>query len=323
MEDYNSTRLSPISIIYFDEGIAKGNQMKNNHSVIKKMHRLMSKFQSVIAKDNGLKFRNSDIKIGDKLYKIYAPQEDIYIDAIGSEFEPEMVCLFRSLIDKKFHCLDIGANIGLTSILFSELGAQVDSFEPSPTTFTALEKNIKTAGIKNVHLNNLGLGAKSMESELAYSPDNRSGGFIANQIKAQAGLVHEKIQIKRLDDLYIFPKNDKVDFIKIDVEGFEKSVLEGGTNLLTSNQPIVVLEVNHWCLNAFQRITIPDFFDFLRSIFPLLYAVNFNNTYADLHNEDDSYHVMYEHIIHFNFSNLVGAFDQGQLTNFKHLFRKI
>ena len=89
---------------------------------------------------------------------------------------------------------------------------------------------------------------------------------------------------------------------------------QGGGRMLLKNKPIVMLELNHWCLNAFQRVSVPDFFDFLRSIFPILYAVEGSNY---LHNEDDAYACLYHHIINFKFINVVGFFDERQCANFK------
>ena len=80
-------------------------------------------------------------------------------------------------------------------------------------------------------------------------------------------------------------------------------------------KPIIVLELNHWCLNAFPRITIPDFFDDLQSIFSILYAVE-GNCYADIYNERDRYKITYNHIINFKFSNIAAAFDRERLDIF-------
>jgi hypothetical protein len=71
--------------------------------------------------------------------------------------------------------------------------------------------------------------------------------------------------------------------------------------------------LNHWCLNAFQRTSVPDFFDFLRGVFPFLYAVDGTDV-RNLHDPDDSYNVMYQHIAHnFRYPNLVGAFDRSRV----------
>ena len=97
----------------------------------------------------------------------------------------------------------------------------------------------------------------------------------------------------------------------------------------------MALELNHWCLNAFQRTSVPDFFDFLRGVFPYLYAVDMRYTSnlrdrlhrellpsfydkkdaRNLHDQDAAYHVMYRHILHgSSYPTLVGAFNPTQLT---------
>jgi hypothetical protein len=61
---------------------------------------------------------------------------------------------------------------------------------------------------------------------------------------------------------------------------------------------------------------VPDFFDFLRGVFPYLFAVDVDEA-RNLHDQDDAYHVMYHHIVGgFKCANIVGAFDGDQLTRF-------
>lgn len=93
----------------------------------------------------------------------------------------------------------------------------------------------------------------------------------------------------------------------------------GAQKTLSSNRPVVVLELNHWCLNAFQRTSIPDFFDLLRSIFPILFAVD-GSSYMNLHDESDSYIVMYHHILHMRFPNIVAGFDESRLDQFRSTY---
>lgn len=124
------------------------------------------------------------------------------------------------------------------------------------------------------------------------------------------GHITERIQLKKMDDIWNF--SVRCDFIKIDVEGFEGNVIHGAANVLNTFKPIVVLELNHWCLNAFRRISVPDFFDILRTFFPVLYAVDTNNiTIKNLHDPDDAYYVMYGHIVNSRFPNIVAGFDSS------------
>ena len=255
--------------------------------------------------------RSVTTKIGDKTYRITS--DDNYLEHIKGEFEPAMVTLFASLLRDGDCVLDVGANIGCTSLLFSQVASQVFSFEPSPTTFGLLQKNLAAGGAHNVVAANLGLGNSEGEFELTFAPDNRSGGFVSNLTTASSGHQVESIRIVAGDAYLRGAHIRHVDFIKIDVEGFERNVIEGLADTLERCKPVVVLELNHWCLNAFQRTSVPDFFDFLRGVFPFLYAVDCADV-RNLHDPNDAYHVMYQHIAHnFRYPNLVGGFDQSRV----------
>jgi FkbM family methyltransferase len=299
---------------------------------MKRIAKLISLFRTRAASRHPER-RLVQTKINGKSYSISS--DDDYLDHVEGAFEPEMVSFFQSLLLPTDTVLDIGANIGCTSLLFSDLAHKVYSFEPSPSTHRWLVENVQRAKLNNVETINLGLGKDAGSFELTFAPNNRSGGFVSNLTSASEGHQVEKITIARGDDFMREHQIAKVDFIKIDVEGFEQSVIEGLAATIARDQPIVALELNHWCLNAFQRTSVPDFFDFLRGVFPYLYAVDMRYTSnlrdrlhrelmpsfynkkdaRNLHDQDAAYHVMYRHILHgSSYPTLVGAFNPTQLT---------
>lgn len=257
------------------------------------------------------------VDIGGNNYLISS--DDDYLEYIANGFEPEMVKLFHVLAANSKVTLDIGANIGCTAILFSALSEWVYAFEPSPTTFAYLERNVLNSRRNNVFAHNIEVGDSPGKYTLAFSPANRSGGFVTGVTQGSAGHTVEEIVIRPLDEVVSSLGLEHVDFIKIDVEGFEGRVLSSAKNTLLSSRPTVVLELNHWCLNALQRTSIPDFFDLLRSIFPILLAVDGAN-YMDLHDDNDSYIVMYHHILHMRFPNVVAGFDEARFEEFRRLY---
>ncbi len=259
------------------------------------------------------------VKIDDKTFEMAG--DDYLTIYVKNDFEPHMVYLFKSLVNKTDNVLDIGANIGCTSILFGALANKVVSLEPNPSAFDFLKRNISNSRLKNVVIQNIGLGASAGEFEMAFDRGNRSGSFINNFQQASSEHEKVKVHIERLDDVEDRFKLFPIDLIKIDVEGFEQQVLQGAIKTIEKNKPIVVLEMNHWCLNAFQRICVPDFLDFLRSVFPVLLAVD-GRSYANLHDKDESFSVMERHIIHAKYSNIVAAFDEARLSRFRQLFTK-
>lgn len=255
-----------------------------------------------------------DTMVGTRKFTLAS--DDNYLQHIGPYFEPEMVQLFTSLLRPEDVVLDVGANIGCTTLLFAQLARRVFSFEPSPSTFAFLQANVEAAGFDNIVPVNLGMGHQEGVFELTFAADNRSGGFVSNRITASQGHNVERIAIAAGDAWIAQAGVERVDFIKIDVEGFERNVIEGLADTIARDRPVVVLELNHWCLNVFQRTSIPDFFDFLRGVFPVLYAVDGPNEVRDLHNTDHAYDVMYQHVVNnFRYANLVGGFDRARMAS--------
>lgn len=165
------------------------------------------------------------IKIGDKVYRVSS--DDSYLEAMGNDFEPHMVQLFRALVGPDDLVADIGANIGLTAILFSGLAKKTYAFEPSPSTFRILLENLARNGIANVEAINLGLGGKAETLTITFAQNNRSGGYVSEKIRPVRGHVTEEIHIETLDQVFS-SRVPAPSFLKIDVEGFEQNVVQGG-----------------------------------------------------------------------------------------------
>ena len=263
--------------------------------------------------------REIDLKIGRKQYKIST--DDSYLDNANGHFEPDMVKLFSLLVHRGDTVIDVGANIGCTALLFNQLAREVHAFEPSKPSYDLLETNLKKAKAKKVTTYNMGLGDEPSSAELTYAATNRSGGFVSDRTKVNAGHTTESIAIDTLDRVVAAQVIDKIDFMKVDIEGFEMRMLQGGRRTIERLRPTCVVELNHWCLNAFQRTSVPEFLDFLKEIFPVLYAVQ-GDTYRDLYDQDQMYDVLYHHIVSFQFANLVCGFDtDGPIKKFLETYR--
>ena len=134
------------------------------------------------------------VKIGANYFTITS--DDDYLVHVGKVFQPEMCKLFDSLLESNHTALDIGANIGCTSILFGQKAKKVISFEPSPTTFRLLDLNIKNSGLNNVEIHNVGLGAEDEKLTLTFAASDRGGGFVSNKTQADARHIVEDIFIR-------------------------------------------------------------------------------------------------------------------------------
>lgn len=208
--------------------------------------------------------------------------------------------------------VDVGANVGVTSLLFSQLATKTYSFEPSPSTFRFLWENLQTSGVNNVEAINLGLGpGRAEQKTLTFSPNFRAGAFVSDKILPGRGHKSEAISMVSGDKFF---GNIPIDFVKIDVEGFELEVLKGLKLTLERDRPIVFLEMNHWCLNVLRGIALPSFLDDITAMFPHCWAVN-GEEVVYLHDTDSLYSVMYRHVVHGQFPNLLCSYDLKAIGN--------
>jgi FkbM family methyltransferase len=128
--------------------------------------------------------------------------------------------------------LDIGANMGTHTVVFSKLFKNVISFEPDIINFNMLQTNVSQNNVTNATLYNKALSSvPGMVSTVAHS--NHSRGCIYT---VEGGTI-ESIT---LDSLNL----ENIDYIKIDVEGHEFDVLQGAINTIKLNNPIVEFEYN-------------------------------------------------------------------------------
>jgi len=135
--------------------------------------------------------------------------------------------------------LDIGANIGVSSVAFSTRFENVHSFEMRQDTYNCLKENV--SHLENVSTYNVTLS--NDEQELKYHKYLRSGmsKIIENKNEqVQDGFIEENICKTTRLDTFDF-KN--VDFIKIDVEGHENQVLQGSVETIKKYKPLLMIEI--------------------------------------------------------------------------------
>jgi FkbM family methyltransferase len=239
--------------------------------------------------------------------------DDSYTLDMSADFDPELVALMAVLCDDGAHVLDVGGNIGLTALALSQIcgSGKVVAVEPVPRTFDFLSKNVAHAA--NVTTKNFALGKVEGTLPMQGANDNLSGSFIADEFHiADAGHFTVDVPVKTIDGSFSSFELDRIDFMKIDVEGFELEVFEGGIETLRRDKPRVVLEMNHWCLNMFRRISIPEFRERLLAIFPYVYAVQ-GSKFLDFSDPDTAYQISHAHIVHMEYANVVAGFDKGDL----------
>lgn len=145
---------------------------------------------------------------------------------------------------KKSACLDIGANIGNHTIFFSKIFKKVYAFEPHPDNFDLL--NINTKKIKNIEIFNFGLSNKNELMPLIREEEQEHTScklVKKKDLKKNKYIEKNLVKLKKFDDIYkVILKNEKISFIKLDVEYHEEFVLEGMKRVLKKYSPIICFE---------------------------------------------------------------------------------
>lgn len=138
--------------------------------------------------------------------------------------------------------IDVGASIGIYTIFFAKMVGEkgkVYAFEPEPKNFELLKKNVEINGFKNIVLENKAVSNISgiVKMEIA---DNIANHRITKNLSKPTF----DVTSISIDD-YFKTKSDKIDFIKIDTEGYDGYVILGANEILTKNNHIKILTEFH------------------------------------------------------------------------------
>jgi FkbM family methyltransferase len=135
---------------------------------------------------------------------------------------------------------DIGANVGQHSLFMSKRVSEVHAFEPSRHIGDRFSNNILTNGLDNIHLHRVALGDADAELQLGSGVPGNTGSRSFTWSLPDGPT--ERVIVKRADTYFIALKLPQIHILKIDVEGFEKKVLQGLGARLAADRPIILME---------------------------------------------------------------------------------
>lgn len=159
---------------------------------------------------------------------------------------------------------DVGANVGDWSKFFirecSKINFQLHLFEPSKFTFQNLKDNLND----NYNFHQIGFGDKNEQLTLFYEKKNRSSASIFN-----SNFTHsELIQLRTIDSFCEENKISTIDFLKMDVQGFEFNILKGAKKMLRNNAiKFIQFEIDQPSIE--NKIFFKDFWDLLSEKYDL------------------------------------------------------
>src|SRR5207245_472560 len=168
-------------------------------------------------------------------------------ELIYNEFEEMERKFVKKLLRRDMTVVDVGAHHGLYTLLASKRvgwDGHVIAIEPSPRECVRLEKHLRMNRCSNTELVPCALGENPGEEDL-YLVDGEQDWCNSLRRPAVSEPIHTvRVPVRRLDDVLAESGVSKVDFVKLDVEGAELSVLYGAMKLLhRESRPAILAEV--------------------------------------------------------------------------------
>lgn len=158
--------------------------------------------------------------------------------ALYGEHEHNSTNEVKKLVKPGMRILEVGANIGYYAVLETKLAGEngyLYAFEPSPFNFNLLKRNIELNEIKNAEIYQKAAGAENERSKFFVANKSNLSSFIKRD---DMDMYHNgkiiDVEIIKLDD---YLKDKEVDFIRMDVEGYEKEILKGLEMTMQTKHP--------------------------------------------------------------------------------------
>ena len=157
---------------------------------------------------------------------------------VSGRWEPYVKDILDNQAKEDDVLVDVGANIGIYAIPMAKKVKRVIAFEPHPKTSEILEKNIELNQLENIVLLKKIVGDHRKDVIFNLSQVPQESGIIDSRDKTMDPIV----QMKCIDLDSALSTESKVDWLLIDVEGYELNVLAGAQNILRKFTPRIIFE---------------------------------------------------------------------------------
>jgi FkbM family methyltransferase len=159
-------------------------------------------------------------------------------------FEEHTTKALKTLVKPGMTVLDIGANVGIHTLLLAQLvqkSGRVIAFEPMPWARRRLHNNISLNRFDHVHVEPIALAERDGAQVTSFRTSWNKFGESSTEPE-------HVVPFERLDSYLRGENIDQVDFIKLDVDGFELKVIAGAMETLQTARPTICMELGNWTL---------------------------------------------------------------------------
>lgn len=204
---------------------------------------------SILPRSDPDRMQAKSVKLGGVLTVLEGAVDDPYFQAIEGQAAAldGLAALIERQIPRSSTVIDVGANIGLSTILLARMTERVIAFEPSPPNVAFLRRNLERNGISNVEVHAAAVSDRPGTLRFHVAQFGAGSHVVAAGHVSSGAIPTVDVPAVTLDGTNLPP----IAFVKIDAEGHDPDVLAGAGRLLARDRPLIYTEVNIWCLSAF------------------------------------------------------------------------
>lgn len=210
------------------------------------------------------------IRLGGQSLTIFAPSaEDHYFTHVADELDPEFTGFVARNVAPNAICMDLGANIGIKTVQLARLApaGRVVAVEAGPRLHACLRETIRVNGVSNAAADHAAVTGRD-GGTVRFAENSAYGQISADGVDVPSAT------LAGIADRHALPR---VDFVKMDLEGFEFPVLRSSLPVFVRDGTVVCFEFNSWCMLGFTEDHPRHCLEWLLTTFPEVYALRRNN----------------------------------------------
>ncbi|MCJ2074287.1 FkbM family methyltransferase [Methylobacterium sp. E-016] len=234
-------------------------------------------------------------------------KDDAYFASITDPFEPDFQGFCARHLKHDYVCWDFGANIGITTLMMSGLcpNGSVEAVEANRPVHALLCQNLAQNGISNATPHHVAIGG-------------HNGRAFFNEVSAYGHMTHDpdhpSVTMITPETLLTRSGERLPDFIKIDCEGFEPTILKSATDLIWRSNALVHFEFNTWCLLHHSREQPLEVLIWILHTFPETFVVREGGALERFGLKDIS-QILHDNLMKYGCVNdFVVTFEPGRLS---------
>lgn len=172
----------------------------------------------------------------------------------GWRWEEHQHDIAQMYLNKNSISMEVGSHIGTLTVMLSKLTKKVYAFEPVKDSYDLLIKNLTLNNCNNVETFEAAVGNEVGITNIEWVGDNNSGAtvlkggdVVINDELKTPSMPNSNVKLVTIDSLNI----NELDYLKVDVEGFEENVIDGALKTIKKCQPLIIIE----CMEDYSKGT--------------------------------------------------------------------